>query len=48
MFSFFCIGGGLKRTETTKPTRAAVTQLDRVPGYEPGSQEFESLQPRQV
>ena len=26
---------------------AAVTQLDRVPGYEPGSQEFESLQPRQ-
>ena len=27
---------------------AAVTQLDRVPGYEPGSQEFESLQPRQV
>ena len=28
--------------------QAAVTQLDRVPGYEPGSQEFESLQPRQV
>ena len=27
---------------------AAVTQLDRVPGYEPGSQEFESLQPRQL
>jgi hypothetical protein len=27
---------------------AAVTQLDRVLGYEPRSQEFESLQPRQV
>lgn len=48
MFSFFCIGGGLKRTETTKPTRAAVVQLDRTSVYETEGQEFESLQPRQV
>ena len=27
---------------------AAVAQLDRVPGYEPGGRGFESCQPRQV
>lgn len=28
--------------------RAAVAQLDRVPGFEPGCREFESLRPHQV
>ena len=37
----------LNKTNYNKLYYAAVTQLDRVPGYEPGSQEFESLQPRQ-
>src|SRR5690606_10882821 len=31
----------------TSPPRAAVAQLDRVPGFEPGGRGFESLRPRQ-
>jgi hypothetical protein len=31
-----------------KFNHAAVAQLDRVSGYEPEGQEFESLQPRQL
>lgn len=31
-----------------KFNQAAVAQLDRVSGYEPEGQEFESLQPRQL
>ena len=30
-----------------QPKYAPVAQLDRVPGYEPGGREFESLQARQ-
>ena len=38
----------LNKINYNKLYYAAVTQLDRVLGYEPRSQEFESLQPRQV
>ena len=48
MFRFFHVAWGFVLNQNNKTNRAAVTQLDRVPGYEPGSQEFESLQPRQV
>src|SRR5205823_5605221 len=45
---------GLRQLERTAPSgrqksysRAPVAQLDRVPGYEPGGREFESLRARQ-
>ena len=39
------LGFILRRLENRK--RAPVAQLDRVPGYEPGGREFESLRARQ-
>src|SRR5690606_31715705 len=35
------------RIGATSPPRAAVAQLDRVPGFEPGGRGFESLRPGQ-
>jgi hypothetical protein len=37
-----------RRAAGPKPDNAPVAQLDRVPGYEPGGREFESLRARQT
>ena len=39
--------GGKRFTHNSAP-HAPVAQLDRVPGYEPGGREFESLRARQL
>ncbi len=48
LLSYKHIVGGIGYTPLLLIDHAPVAQLDRVPGYEPGGREFESLRARQI